>query len=163
MKDSPNGKRYGHRDKQGRITEAYGFDLSPLAARYNEFVSIAAEAKAERDLIGRLRRRGTIARKAITQILETVAEYGLGDEAWQQLRQDTQVLTKAMRLAERPEELTIAVGRLERQLAEARERLETWVESVNTVPREAKYRPHNLPTESVLEPVMNLLPVEPRV
>jgi replication initiation protein RepC len=26
MKDSPNGKRYGRRDHQGRITEAYGFD-----------------------------------------------------------------------------------------------------------------------------------------
>ena len=30
MKDSPNGKRYGKRDRQGRIVEAYGFDLSPL-------------------------------------------------------------------------------------------------------------------------------------
>ena len=34
MKDSPNGKRYGRRDRQGRITEAYGFDLSPMAARH---------------------------------------------------------------------------------------------------------------------------------
>jgi len=29
MRDSPNGKRYGKRDAQGRIVEAYGFDLSP--------------------------------------------------------------------------------------------------------------------------------------
>src|SRR3954464_4451335 len=29
MKDSPNGKRYGRRDHDGRIVEAYGFDLSP--------------------------------------------------------------------------------------------------------------------------------------
>src|ERR1700745_3773354 len=26
MKDSPNGKRYGRRDSDGRIVEAYGFD-----------------------------------------------------------------------------------------------------------------------------------------
>jgi replication initiation protein RepC len=31
MKDSPNGKRYGKRDPKGRIVEAYGFDLAPLA------------------------------------------------------------------------------------------------------------------------------------
>ena len=29
MRDSPNGKRYGKRERQGRIVEAYGFDLSP--------------------------------------------------------------------------------------------------------------------------------------
>jgi replication initiation protein RepC len=33
MKDNPNGKRYGRRHGQtGRILEAYGFDLSPIAA-----------------------------------------------------------------------------------------------------------------------------------
>ena len=38
MKDSPNGKRYGTRDPKGRIVEAYGFDLSPIAARYSGFL-----------------------------------------------------------------------------------------------------------------------------
>jgi hypothetical protein len=33
---NPNGKRYGRRDGKGRIVEAYGFDLSPLGARYLE-------------------------------------------------------------------------------------------------------------------------------
>ena len=37
MKDSPNGKRYGKRDPKGRIVEAYGFDLAPIAARHAEF------------------------------------------------------------------------------------------------------------------------------
>ena len=49
MKDSPNGKRYGKRDPRGHIVEAYGFDLSPIAARYAEFVQLAREAKAERE------------------------------------------------------------------------------------------------------------------
>jgi Replication protein C N-terminal domain/Replication protein C C-terminal region len=57
MKDSPNGKRYGMRDREGDIVEAYGFDLSPIATRYAQFVRLAAEAKAEREMIGRLRRR----------------------------------------------------------------------------------------------------------
>src|SRR6202047_5489601 len=58
MKDSPNGKRYGKRDPKGRIVEAYGFDLSPLAARYAEFVRLAEEGRAEREAMGGLRRRG---------------------------------------------------------------------------------------------------------
>ena len=37
MKDSPNGKRWGRRDADGVIIEAYGFDLAPLAARAEEF------------------------------------------------------------------------------------------------------------------------------
>src|ERR1019366_8882660 len=68
MKDSPNGKRYGKRDPKGRIVEAYGFDLAPIAARHAEFVQLAAEAKVEREELRRLRRRATIARKSITQI-----------------------------------------------------------------------------------------------
>ena len=82
MKDSPNGKRYGRRDRKGRIVEAYGFDLSPLAARHAEFVRLAEEAKAERAEMARLRRRATIARNGITQILETAAEYGFAGEEW---------------------------------------------------------------------------------
>jgi replication initiation protein RepC len=62
---NPNGKRYSKRDGKGRIVEAYGFDLSPLAARYAEFVRLAEEGRAEREAMGRLRRRGTIARKGI--------------------------------------------------------------------------------------------------
>ena len=47
MKDSPNGKRYGVRDRHGQIVEAYGFDLSPIATRHAEFVQLAAVAKAK--------------------------------------------------------------------------------------------------------------------
>ena len=71
MKDSPNGKRYGKRDPKGRIVEAYGVDLAPIAARHAEFVRLAEEGRAERAAMGRLRRRATIARKGIIQILET--------------------------------------------------------------------------------------------
>ena len=88
MKDSPNGKRYGRRDARGRIVEAYGFDLSPLAARYQEFVQLAEEGRAERKAMGRLRRRATIARKGIVQILETARDYNLSDEEWSALKRE---------------------------------------------------------------------------
>jgi replication initiation protein RepC len=42
--------------------------------RHVEFVRLAEEGRAERAAMGRLRRRVTIARKAIIQILETAQE-----------------------------------------------------------------------------------------
>lgn len=47
MRDSEQGKRYGRRGPDGHIIEASGFDLSPLAQRYDEFVHLAAEARLE--------------------------------------------------------------------------------------------------------------------
>ena len=67
-----HGKRYGKRDPKGRIAEAYGFDLSPVAARHAEFKRLAEEDRAERRAMARLRRRKTIARKAIAQINPTL-------------------------------------------------------------------------------------------
>jgi replication initiation protein RepC len=80
--DSPTGRRWGHRDTTGKIVEAYGFDLSPIALRYEEFVALAERAAAgERERMA-LRRRLTIARKAIQQIAETAVEYQLADRNW---------------------------------------------------------------------------------
>ncbi|WP_299870026.1 plasmid replication protein RepC [uncultured Roseobacter sp.] len=70
FKDSPNGKRWGHRDADGRIIEAYGFDLSPLSARVEEFEQLQAELRAERALCQRLKRQITVARRMIRAKIE---------------------------------------------------------------------------------------------
>ena len=150
MKDSPNGKRYGVRDRAGRITEAYGFDLAPIAARHGEFVRLAEGARAERVEMGRLRRRATIARNGITQILETAAEYGFQGEEWTSLARDSRLLAKALRKVERPEEMALGVGSLERRQRAARERLEILLsdaergasETVDSNPLGPESRPH---------------------
>jgi hypothetical protein len=46
------------------LRKAYGFDLSPLAIRYDEFIRIAAKAKIERERMkatdtSSLKRRGS--------------------------------------------------------------------------------------------------------
>jgi replication initiation protein RepC len=142
MKDSPNGKRYGKRDPKGRIVEAYGFDLAPIAARHAEFVRLAAEERAERAAMGRLRRRATIARKAIAQILETAQEYGFEDGEWQTLARETQALTQALRSVERVDEMETGVKSLERRQQAARERLEQLLGLVDSDPKEPENRPH---------------------
>ncbi len=80
--DSPEGRRWGRRDSSGRIVEAYGFDLSPIADRHAEFVALAEQADSERKARATLRRRLTIARKAIQQLAETALEHGLADRDW---------------------------------------------------------------------------------
>jgi replication initiation protein RepC len=142
MKDSPNGKRYGRRDPKGRILEAYGFDLSPIAARHAEFVRLAEEERTERAAMGRLRRRATIARKAIVQILETAQEYGHEREEWQTLASETQAIARALRAVERVDEMETGVKSLERRQQAARERLEQLLGLVDSDPKEPENRPH---------------------
>jgi replication initiation protein RepC len=152
MKDSPNGKRYGRRDPKGRITEAYGFDLAPIAARYAEFVRLAEEARAERAAMGRLRRRATIARKGIIQILETAREYGYEGEEWQTLSRGTEALARALRAVERVDEMALGVASLERRQRAARERLEILLGTVETDPKEPENRLHQYNYNPALDP-----------
>jgi replication initiation protein RepC len=160
MKDSPNGKRYGKRDARKNIVEAYGFDLSPLAARHAEFVRLAQEAEEEREALRRLRRRATIARNGITQILETVAEYGFEGEEWVTLRRESRDITEALRKVERPEEMALGVASLERRQNSAREGLEMLLadvavkapEAVNPDPLGAENGPHQYTYKPILYP-----------
>lgn len=84
FKDSPNGKRWGHRDADGRILEAYGFDLSPLSARAEEFEHLHAELQAERELCQRLKRQITVARRMIRARIEAAQGRALSGP-WTQL------------------------------------------------------------------------------
>jgi replication initiation protein RepC len=153
MKDSPNGKRYGRRhEKTGKIIEAYGFDLSPVAMRHAEFVRLAEEGRAQRAAFGRLRRRATIARKAIAQILETAAEYAIEGEEWITLARETQNLTRALRDVERLDEMEAGVKSLERRQIAARERLETLLGIVDSAPKEPENRPHIYNYKPSLDP-----------
>ena len=159
MRDSPNGKRYGVRDRAGRITEAYGFDLAPIAARHAEFVRLAEEAREERAEMGRLRRRATVARKGIVQILETAGEYGLQGEDWTSLARDAGRLARALRTVERPAEMLLGVESLERRQRAARERLETLLAATWVGPAEAvdsdPLGPENRPHQDTYKPSLN--------
>jgi len=70
MKDSPNGKRWGRRDEVGHIVEAYGFDLSPLAARAEEFEALYAHIQEERAHCASLRNTITVMRRMIRAKIE---------------------------------------------------------------------------------------------
>jgi replication initiation protein RepC len=150
MKDSPNGKRYGRRDRQGRVVEAYGFDLSPLFTRMAEFQAIAEQGRALRERMRLLRRRATIARNGLLQILETAAEQGFSDATWQTLEGEGRALARSLRSIERVEEMELGVASLERRQRKARERLESQLAAaagpipgaVDSDPKGPENRPH---------------------
>jgi replication initiation protein RepC len=145
MKDSPNGKRYGHRhpnNETGRITEAYGFDLSLFAVRHAEFVRLAEEHAAERQAMRKLRRRKTIAHKGIIQILETAREYGFEPEEWEILARETKDLARALKVVDKVDEMEAGVASLERRWQAARARIEVLLGTVDSNPKEPENRPH---------------------
>jgi replication initiation protein RepC len=77
-RDSANGKRYARKGEGGEITEAFGFDLTPLVARAEEFSQLAAEAAAEQLRLRQLRESITIRRRDIDKMIATGADEGVG-------------------------------------------------------------------------------------
>jgi replication initiation protein RepC len=75
-RDSPNGKRYARRARDGEIETAFGFDLGPLAARAEEFDALAEEVRAEERALRLARERITICRRDIAKMIATGIEEG---------------------------------------------------------------------------------------
>jgi replication initiation protein RepC len=146
IRDDPQGRRYGRRNAQDRIIEAYGFDLSPLAQRYDEFVKIAAAAQIERDRMRKLRRRSTLARRGIAQAVEELAEQGDDSAALARLVRETAELVTAAGACTRSDELALAVKALESRKSAAEDMLRRFVKTVETNPTEPENRPHNTTT-----------------
>ena len=146
IRDNEQGKRYGRRGADGRIIEAFGFDLSPLALRHDEFIRAAAEAKVERERMKALRRRVTLARRGVRQAGETLAGLGPLPAAWPRLQAETADLVAAARAAERSEELAPIAQALERRKAEVEQWVRGHAKPVETDPVGLVYKPHTTDT-----------------
>ncbi|MBB3544839.1 plasmid replication protein RepC [Rhizobium sp. BK399] len=73
-KDSPNGKRYARRNKEGSVGDAFGFSLAPLIVRAEEIEALAAEVAAERLHLQRLREQFTLCRRDVSKLIETAID-----------------------------------------------------------------------------------------
>lgn len=135
MKDSPNGKRYGRRGPQGRIIEAYGFDLSPIASRFAEFQAIAQAGREERARVSALKRRTTIARNGIRQLLQTADEQGITGEEWEAYCSAATMASRGVASRRNSDEMEKALATLEAVQCEMRQYLE------KTFNRQAKAPP----------------------
>src|SRR4051794_12485437 len=91
-RDSPNGKRYARKSGAGEIELAFGFDLSPLVVRSEEFEHLAADIEAEARALKLVRERITLCRRDIAKMIATGIEEGVptrrggqGPTDWQEV------------------------------------------------------------------------------
>ncbi len=165
MKDSPNGKRYGRRGPQRRIIEAYGFDLSPIASRFEEFQAISEAGREDRARMASLRRRATIARNGIRQLIETADEYGIDGDEYETCRRAAAKASRGISGLKNSNEMEIAVAALESAQSQMCACLEAalgvrdnplaqeHVSIVNINPREPTNWPHTTSTNENLNPM----------
>ena len=76
-RDSPNGKRFARKGQGGAIEMAFGFDLSPLVARAEEFEAWAEDVLAEERALRLVRERITLCRRDIAKMIATGVEEGV--------------------------------------------------------------------------------------
>lgn len=76
-RDSPNGKRYARKGRDGEVAMAFGFDLGPLVARAEEFERIAEAIMAAEREMKLVRERITICRRDIAKMIATGLEEGV--------------------------------------------------------------------------------------
>lgn len=123
-RDSPNGKRYAHKDSSGEVMRAFGFDLRPLLTRAREFAANAAEAEAAAARLKSLRIDVSLLKRDALKFALYGQEEGLPGD-WEGALADLMEVHKAMRRK-------LSAPELEQQAVEAGEilsRVTAWLSS----------------------------------
>ena len=76
-RDSPNGKRYARKDRAGEVETAFGFDLTPMVARAEEYEGLATEVRHNEKVVRLLRERITLCRRDIVKMISAGSEEGV--------------------------------------------------------------------------------------
>ncbi|MFK8254121.1 plasmid replication protein RepC [Ancylobacter terrae] len=76
-RDSPNGKRYARKGRDGEIALAFGFDLSPLVVRAEQFEAWAEEVRSEERALRLVRERISLCRRDIAKMIATGIDEGV--------------------------------------------------------------------------------------
>jgi replication initiation protein RepC len=76
-RDSPNGKRFARKGRGGEIEQAYGFDLSPIVARAEEFEQLAEAVQAEKKAFKVSKERLTLLRRDVVKMIDAGLEEGV--------------------------------------------------------------------------------------
>jgi len=75
-KDSPNGKRYAHKDGSGSIKDAFGFSLAPMLARSEELAHMAQQVAADRRALRLTKERLSICLRDVRKLISAAVEEG---------------------------------------------------------------------------------------
>jgi replication initiation protein RepC len=148
-RDSPNGKRYARKDGAGDVEVAFGFDLSPLVARADEFEALAEVVRAEERALKRVRERITICRRDIAKMIVTGLEEGVptrvagqGPADWTEVHEMFRAIVARIPRTATRAELEPVAEELALLSAEVLNLLETHVKSQNISVNESQTERH---------------------
>ena len=167
LRRSPNGKRWGQREKGGRggrILDAYGFDLAPLAERMAEFEGLAAEWEARRDEGGRLRREITSSRNHVLSLVDLATAQDLDGVEWAAAAAQADALWRERGSQRDPLPLVPIAARLRALSIHVQEQVAAAlaaVEAVKNAPTGAEYRPHLTTTNQLPTATANTSQADP--
>ncbi|RWG04115.1 plasmid replication protein RepC [Mesorhizobium sp.] len=129
-RDSPNGKRFARKGQSGAIEQAYGFDLSPILTRAQEFRELAEAVAVERKALRLVKERLTICRRDVVKLIDVgINESVPGNWSSYQRRYEA-IIGGLPRTAPR-EVLEAIAGELEDLWADVHQTLELFIESQN--------------------------------
>lgn len=164
-RDSPNGKRYARKDDAGEIELAFGFDLSPLVVRSEEFESLAADIEAEARALKLVRERITLCRRDIAKMIATGIEEGVptrragqGPADWQEVHAAFRAMVAQIPRTATRQELEPIADELSQLADDVLNLLEAHIKSKNPSGNESHSERHiqnsNTDTFTDLEPCL---------
>ena len=151
-RDSPNGKRYARKGQGGEVEQAYGFDLSPIVARANEFKELAEAMRAEKKAYKLVKERLTICRRDIVKMIEAGIEEGVPGN-WGGVHLEYQAIVGRLPRTAPRQALEAIAAELDDLWTQIRDVLESFVKSQNLNANESQTERHiqNSNTESKTE------------
>ncbi|CAN7742445.1 plasmid replication protein RepC [Rhizobium sp. LC145] len=150
--DSPNGKRYVRRGKDGEVETAYGFSLAPLLARAEELALMAQRVAEEARRFKVVKERTTIARRDVRKLITAAVEDGASGD-WTTMETIYIGAVARLRTAKSIEALESILDELELLREGVLSVLESNVFSQKTATNDNEIRQHiqNSNTESINE------------
>lgn len=140
-RDSPNGKRFARKGQGGEIEQAYGFDISPIVARADEFKELAEAVRAEKKAYRLARERLTICRRDIIKMIDAGIEEGVPAN-WGRIQQAYRAIVGQIPRTAPRQVLEIISEELEDLWTEVREVLESFVKRTNLNANESHIEHH---------------------
>ena len=140
-RDSPNGKRFARKGRGGQVEQAYGFDLSPIVARAEEFKELAEAVQAEKRAYKAVRERLTLLRRDIVKMIDAGIEEGVPGDWGLMTRTYQEIMSKLPRTAPR-QVLEDICEDLDLLWAEVHEALESFTKSENMSANESHSERH---------------------
>lgn len=155
-RDSPNGKRYARRAANGDVDQAFGFDLSPIVARADDFARLAEAIAKERQAVDLLREQATLSRRDIAKMIAAGVEDGV-DADWSTIHRDFRQLVARLPRVPSREALQPLVQELGMLAATVLEILRQHLDQHGHKPATAQLHPAN----DCIEPEPDAAPVSP--